>query len=336
MKEALFYQREDGESVRCVLCRFNCLINPGRRGICNVRENRGGILYSLVYGKLCAEHPDPIEKKPLFHVLPGSRSYSIASVGCNFGCRHCQNFTISQLPRNGSIQGVHRTPDEVVSQALAADCRSIAYTYTEPTIFFEFAYDTARVASAAGLTNIFVTNGYISKEPLALIAPYLHAANIDLKGFSEQFYRDVVHAKLPQVLDSIVEYKRQGVWIELTTLLIPGLNDSPEELQEIASYIVTYLGVDTPWHVSQFYPTYLMLDRPRTPLATLRLAREIGKAAGLRYVYEGNVPGEGGENSWCPSCSTLLIQRHGYTITANKIRNGCCPACGTEIAGIGM
>lgn len=336
MHEAMFYQREAGGQVRCDLCRFRCLIGDGARGICGVRENRGGILSSLVYGKLCTEHVDPVEKKPLFHVLPGSSSYSIATVGCNFRCRHCQNYTISQVPRDAAIQGHVRSPEEVVKQALASGCQSIAYTYTEPTIFFEFAYDIARLAREAGLFNIFVTNGYITREALTKVAPYLDAANIDLKGFSEGFYRNVVHARLSEVLDSIIEYRLQGIWIEITTLIIPGLNDSEQELQGIASFIVTNLGVDTPWHVSQFYPTYQLNDHPRTPLETLRRARDIGRAAGLRYVYEGNVPGEGGENTCCPSCSSLLIKRYGYMIETNRIRNGRCPDCAAAIAGVGM
>ena len=336
MKEAMFYERQKDSQVRCGLCRFRCLIGDGARGICGVRENRGGTLYSLVYGKLCAEHVDPIEKKPLFHVLPGSTSYSIATVGCNFRCRHCQNFTISQVQRDAPIGGVPSSPEEVVKKALAQGCRSIAYTYTEPTIFFEFAYDTARLAHEAGLKNIFVTNGYISKDALATIAPYLDVANIDLKGFSAEFYRNVVHARLAEVLDSIIEYRKQGIWIEITTLIIPGLNDAEAELRELAAFIVTHLGVDTPWHVSQFYPTYQLTDRPRTPIATLRKAREIGLAAGLHYVYEGNVPGEGGENTWCPSCATLLIERYGFAISTNRIRKGACPHCGTAIVGIGM
>ncbi|KAA0895448.1 AmmeMemoRadiSam system radical SAM enzyme [Oryzomonas rubra] len=336
MKEALFYEREEDSRVRCGLCRFRCLIADGARGICMVRENRGGTLYSLVYGKLCAEHVDPIEKKPLFHVMPGSRSYSIATVGCNFRCRHCQNYSISQVERDAPIPGVELTPQEIVQSARNNDCRSISYTYTEPTIFFEFAYDTARLAKEAGLRNIFVTNGYISKEALAMITPYLDAVNIDLKGFSESFYRDVVHARLSEVLDSIIEHRNQGIWIELTTLIIPGLNDSDAELKGIAAFIVDNLGVDTPWHVTQFYPTYQLTDRPRTPVDTLRKARKIGRAAGLRYVYEGNVPGEGGENTRCPSCSTLLIERYGFSIGTNRIRNGACPECGAAIAGIGI
>jgi pyruvate formate lyase activating enzyme len=231
---------------------------------------------------------------------------------------------------------VERTPEEIVRKAVAQGCQSISYTYTEPTIFFEYAYDTARLAHEAGLRNVFVTNGYISKEALTMIAPYLDAANIDLKGFSEVFYRDVVQARLSEVLDSIIEYRKQGIWIEITTLIIPGLNDSDAELQGIASFMVDNLGVDTPWHVSQFYPTNKLLDRPRTPLHTLRKAREIGLAAGLRYVYEGNVPGEGGESTRCPSCATMLIERTGYTIGTNRVRHGACPACGTAIAGIGI
>ncbi|MDD2540603.1 MAG: AmmeMemoRadiSam system radical SAM enzyme [Desulfuromonadaceae bacterium] len=336
MKEAMFYAQEDDKQVRCGLCRFRCLISDGARGICAVRENRGGILYSLVYGKLCAEHVDPIEKKPLFHVMPGSKSYSIATVGCNFRCRHCQNYSISQVNWNMPIRGSEMTPQEVVQMAIDNDCQSISYTYTEPTIFFEFAYDTARLARKAGLKNIFVTNGYITGEALATIAPYLDAANIDLKGFSENFYRDIVHARLSEVLDSLIKYRKQGIWLEITTLIIPGLNDSDKELQALAAFIVTNLGVDTPWHVSQFYPTYTLTDLPRTPVETLRRARDIGLAAGLRYVYEGNVPGEGGENTSCPSCSTLLVKRYGYVIEKIRISNGACPDCGAAIAGIGL
>ena len=336
MKEALFYERKENGQVRCGLCRFACLIGNGARGICAVRENRDGVLYSLNYGRLCAEHVDPIEKKPLFHVMPGSRTYSIASVGCNFRCRHCQNYSISQVERNAPIRGEQTAPEEVVQRAMINDCASISYTYSEPTVFFEFALDTARLARQAGLKNIFVTNGYISREALADIAPFLDAANIDLKGFSEAFYRDIVHAKLTEVLDSIIEYRRQGIWIELTTLIIPGLNDAEAELRGIAEFIVANLGADTPWHVSQFYPTYQLTDRPRTPLATLKKARDIGRAAGLRHVYEGNVPGGGGENTLCPSCGSLLIKRYGYIIEADRIGNGACPDCGAAIAGVDL
>ena len=332
----MFYEREVGGQVRCSLCRFRCLIREGERGICAVRENRGGTLYSLVYGRLCAESVDPVEKKPLFHFMPGSRTYSIATVGCNFHCSHCQNYSISQVEQDATIRGSESSPREVVQRALDNDCSSISYTYTEPTIFYEFAYDTARLAREAGLKNIFVTNGYISSEALATIAPFLDAANIDLKSFSESFYRDIVRARLAEVLDSIIEYRKQGVWLEITTLVIPGLNDSVAELKGIAEFIAVNLGIDTPWHVSRFYPTYRLTDRPGTAPGTLRKARDIGHAAGLRYVYMGNVPGEGGENSYCPSCSTLLIKRHGYLVESDRVIRGVCPDCGFSIAGIGL
>ena len=336
MIEARFYEKVGATQVRCGLCRFRCLINDGARGICAVRENRNGTLYSLNYGKLCAEHVDPIEKKPLFHVMPGSSSYSIATVGCNFRCRHCQNFSISQVEQNAPIRGIEETPQAIVQRAIRNKCSSISYTYTEPTIFFEFASDTARIARESGIKNIFVTNGYITAEALAEIAPFLDAANIDLKGFSEEFYRDIVHARLSEVLESIVEYRKLGIWLELTTLIIPGLNDSDRDLRGIADFIVANLGSDTPWHVSQFYPTFALTDRSRTPVATLRRARDIGRAAGLRFVYEGNVPGEGGENTYCPNCSSLLIKRFGYNISDNRITDGACPDCRSPIPGVGM
>ncbi len=335
MKEAMFYEKVGAGKVRCGLCRHRCVIGEGHRGICNVRENQGGVLMSLVYGKAVAEHVDPIEKKPLFHFLPGSMSYSVATVGCNFRCRHCQNYPISQ-PTGGVLQitGTDLPPKEIVARALAAGCRSIAYTYTEPTIFFEYAYDTAVLAHAAGLKNIFVTNGYITTEALECIAPYLDAANVDLKGFSDEFYRHIVGADLGQVLDCILDYKRRGIWLELTTLIIPNHNDSDAELQGIARFIAEKVGVATPWHVTQFYPTYKLIDQPRTPAATLRRARQFGLDAGLRYVYEGNIPGGEGENSWCPACGELLVERRGFIITQNRVKDGSCPHCAFVIDGL--
>lgn len=335
MKEAMFYKKAGEGRVRCGLCRFRCLIADGHRGICGVRENRKGVLYSLVYGKAVAEQVDPIEKKPLFHFLPGSKSFSVATAGCNFRCLHCQNYGISQVPRNREeIPGFNLSPAAIVDKALAAGCASIAYTYTEPTIFFEYAYDTAVLASKAGLKNIFVTNGYITPEALAHIRPFLHAANIDLKGFSEKFYGEVVHAMLREVLDCILDYKRLGIWVELTTLIIPNYNDGDEELRAMAEFIAEKVGIDTPWHVTQFYPTYKLTDQGRTPVSTLRRARQIGLDAGLRYVYEGNVPGEGGENTFCPNCSGLLIRRYGYFIESSGVEHGKCPKCEFELDGV--
>lgn len=337
MHEAMLYEKLAEAKVRCGLCRFRCLIGDGRRGICGVRENRCGTLVTLVYGKAVAEHVDPIEKKPLFHFLPGSRSFSVATVGCNFRCLHCQNYAISQsVWEGGNVEGYELSPDEIVRKAVASGCGSISYTYTEPTIFFEYAYDTAVIAKKAGLRNVFVTNGYITPEALERISPYLDAANIDLKAFSERFYQEVVHGSLAEVLECIIDYKRRGIWLEITTLIIPNRNDSDEELRQLARFIVDRVGADTPWHVSQFYPTYRLTDQPRTPLATLRRARQIGLDAGLNYVYEGNVPGEGGENTLCPGCGELLISRFGFRIGENRIRDGKCPSCATAVAGVDM
>jgi pyruvate formate lyase activating enzyme len=334
--EALLYRPLENGVVRCALCAHRCKISPGHRGICQVRENRDGQLVSLVYGKLVAQHVDPIEKKPLFHLLPGSRTYSIATVGCNFKCRFCQNADIAQMPSDhqGAIVGNPVTPDAVVAQAKANACASIAYTYTEPTVYFEFAYDVARKAKAAGLRNIFVTNGYMTEEALAMLLPVLDAANVDLKTFSDQFYRETCGAKLAPVKETLIRMKRGGIWVEVTTLLIPGLNDSPEELEALARFLVDDLGPETPWHISRFHPTYRMTDRQDTPLETLTMARDIGMAAGLRYVYLGNVPGSGGENTLCPECGNIVINRFHYRSRTNLIDATHCAYCNQSIDGI--
>lgn len=334
MKQALFQESKEEGKVRCGLCSHRCLIIPGKRGLCGVRENRDGVLYSLVYDKIIARNIDPIEKKPLFHFQPGSLSYSIATPGCNFRCKHCQNADISQLPHDhaGMVMGEEIMPAEIVEAACRRGCASISYTYTEPTIYFELAYDTAQLAVEAGLKNVFVTNGYITSEALQAIRPWLHAANIDLKGFSEDFYRNICGARLQPVLDAIRLYKELGIWIEITTLIIPGLNDSDEELKGIARFIRS-VGEDIPWHVSRFHPTYKLMEQPLTPLKTLQRAREIGIAAGLRYVYEGNVPGEG-EDTICWSCRKTLVGRRGYTIETNAVESGKCGYCGAKIEGV--
>lgn len=335
METARFYRTLDGEKVQCYLCPHQCRIKAGQRGICRVRENRAGILYSLNYGRLISGNIDPIEKKPIFHLLPGSLSYSIATVGCNFRCQHCQNYEISQYPalHDNEIAGVIRTPAEVVAAARAGGCRSISYTYVEPTIFYEFAFDTAKLAAAAGLKNIFVSNGYIGPEAAREISPLLDAINIDLKAFSEGFYHEVCGAHLQPVLDSIILMHELGVWLEVTTLIIPGWNDSDDELREIARFLAG-IDPDIPWHVSRFWPTYKMMDRPPTPPETLLRAREIGLAAGLRHVYVGNIQDPEGENTRCPSCGATLIIRHGFQIEGNRLAKGHCPQCATEIAGV--
>jgi len=337
MKEASFYEKTAGKQVHCKLCRHNCIVGEGKRGICTVRENRDGILYTLVYAYPCSYHVDPIEKKPLFHFFPGSKAFSIATVGCNFRCLHCQNHDISQMPKEDKrILGQKMTPGEVVALAEASGCRSISYTYTEPTIFYEYAYDIAKIAKEKGIYNNFVTNGYIEEEPLKAIRPLLDAANIDLKGFSEDFYKKICGAKLSGVIDTIKAYKALGIWVEITTLLIPGYNDKDEELLSVVRFIKNELGAETPWHVSAFYPTYRLTDAPRTKPATLRKAREIGLAEGLRYVYTGNIPGEGGENTYCYNCGKLLITRYGFSISEYNVKNSACRFCGAVIDGIGV
>lgn len=335
MNEALLYTKTGDGKAKCHLCNHYCTISAGKRGVCGVRENRDGTLYSLVYGKLIAANIDPVEKKPLFNFHPGSRSYSIATTGCNFRCLHCQNFDISQHPKeHPDIPGRSATPEDVVSEALLAGCKSISYTYTEPTIFFEFAYDCARLAHEKGIKNVFVSNGYTSPEAVRMIAPYLDANNIDLKG-DDNFYKTVCGARLQPVLDTIKLMKELGVWVEITTLIIPDYNDSEDFLKWTAEFIKS-VDPAMPWHVTAFYPTYKLLDKPRTPVATLRRAREIGLETGLKYVYEGNVPGEGGENTWCPSCGGLLIERSGFYLSEIKMKDSKCLKCGACIDGVGM
>lgn len=337
MREALLYAKEEDQKVRCNLCNHRCLIAPHKRGICGVRENKDGVLYTLVYGQVIARHVDPVEKKPLFHFHPGSRSYSIATVGCNFHCLFCQNYEISQMPRDeGRIAGEPFPPEEVVEAAEKSRCKSISYTYTEPTIFFEYAYQTAKLAKARGIENVFVSNGYMTPEAIETIRPYLQAANIDLKAYSDKFYKEMCGAKLTPVLQNLKLMKKLGIWVEVTTLIIPTLNDSEKELQAIANFILTELGPETPWHVSRFHPMYRLTGLPSTPVRTVLRAREIGLRAGLYYVYSGNIPGQGGENTHCHRCGSLLIERLGFTILQHKVVNGQCPKCQATVHGVGM
>ncbi len=334
LKEAMFYEKLEESTVSCHLCPHHCKINESKRGICGVRENKDGVLYSLVYGKMVSRAIDPIEKKPLFHFYPGSTSFSIATVGCNFRCKNCQNFDISQMPKDKKrIVGEDISPPEIVAAAKHYNCRSISYTYTEPTIYFEYAYDIAKLAHEAGIYNVFVSNGYTTEEAIRALAPYLDAINVDLKGLSEELYHKNCGGHLQPVLDAIKLYKSLGVWVEVTTLVIPTLNDSEEDFRGIAEFIKS-VGVDIPWHISQFYPTYKLTDLPPTPVTTLHEARDIGLEVGLRYVYEGNVPSAGGENTCCYNCGTLLIRRYGFQILENNMRDSKCPNCGVLIDGV--
>ena len=336
MREAMLYERLEDQRVQCHLCAHRCVIKNQRRGICSVRENQDGRLISLVYARAIAKHVDPVEKKPLFHFQAGSRTYSIATVGCNFRCLFCQNADISQMPRESKrIMGEEFPPEQVVLAARQSRCKSISYTYTEPTIFFEYAYETAKLAHASGLKNIFVTNGYMTPEALDLIQPYLDAANVDLKTFNNEFYKEQCGAKLAPVLESLKKLKSMGVWLEITTLVITGLNDSDSELTEIAKFILE-LGPETPWHVSRFHPTYMLQNISSTPVATLKRAREIGLREGLHFVYTGNIPGDQGEKTLCHQCGRVLIDRFGFATGQYAIQKGRCPDCQTPVAGVEM
>jgi pyruvate formate lyase activating enzyme len=334
MKEAYLYEKLEDQKVRCFLCNHRCVIKDGATGLCGVRQNRGGTLVSLVYGKVIARHVDPIEKKPLFHFLPGTRSYSIATVGCNFKCRFCQNADISQMPSDQhQIWGEDMTPAMIVDEAVATRSATIAYTYTEPTIYFELAQDSAQQAVKKGLRNIFVTNGYMTEESLKSLHPDLHGANVDLKAYTDRFYKEQCGAKLEPVLRTLEVMKEMGIWLEVTTLLIPDLNDSREEVEKIAGFLAG-LDPDIPWHISRFHPTYRLTDRGSTSPESLRRARDIGYEAGLKYVYTGNVPGDEGEKTYCHGCKEVLIDRYGFSITKNILQDNRCPRCQAVIPGV--
>jgi len=336
MREAKFYEKLKDGKVKCQLCPHQCVISQDKRGICGVRENKEGKLYSLVYEKTISWAIDPIEKKPLYHFYPGEAAFSFATVGCNFTCLYCQNYTISQLPKkNKEIPGEKISPERIVEITRRKGASIIAYTYTEPTIFYEYAYDTCKLASSYGIKNVFVTNGYIMPEPLKEISPFLDGANVDLKSMRKDFYRRICGGKLEAVLESIKLMKELGIWVEITTLIIPDLNDSDEELGEIAKFIAN-LQDTTPWHISRFYPAYKMGNYPPTPVETLHRARKIGLEKGLKYVYIGNVPGDEGENTFCPECGRVLIKRRGFWIEKIDIENGKCKWCGTKIEGVGL
>jgi pyruvate formate lyase activating enzyme len=334
IKDAMLWKALDESGVSCALCAHRCAISPGKFGICGVRRNDGGKLVTLVYGEVITAHVDPIEKKPFHHFLPGTTSFSIATVGCNFRCAFCQNWEISQASKKGGAGGggFKLMPGDVVREAVAGGCRSISYTYTEPTIFFEFAYDTARLAREKGLRNTFVTNGYMTAEALETIHPYLDAANVDLKAFKDETYKKVCKARLGPVLDSIRLMKRLGIWVEVTTLVVPGLNDGDEELAAIARFLA---GVDPaiPWHISRFHPDYEYTEAAATPVRTLERAFELGKREGLRFIYVGNVGGIS-EDTPCPSCGKVLIRRRGFDVGENLMNGANCPFCGASVPGV--
>jgi len=331
-KEAMLYEKSTGGKVHCLLCSHRCEIADSKYGKCGVRKNEKGRLYTLVYGEVIASHVDPIEKKPFYHFLPGSRSYSIATIGCNFRCGFCQNWSISQASKRvGGSASYELKPEEVVREAKKTGSRSISYTYTEPTIFFEYAYDTAKRAKKEGLYNTFVTNGYMTREALLAIKPYLDACNVDLKSFREETYRDICAASLKPVLDSIRYMKELGIWVEVTTLVVPGLNDTEDELKRIAEFIAS-VDKGIPWHISRFHPDYKFTDTAPTPRDKLKIAESAGKNASLKYIYLGNIIEEGATS--CHKCGKLLIVRTGYFIKENNVKHGKCPDCNSVVEGV--
>ncbi len=334
--ETLIYDKLSKGRVKCGICSHFCKIEEGKRGICNVRENKGGALQTNVYPKIIASSIDPIEKKPIFHLKPGSYSYSIASVGCNFKCAFCQNSDIAQMPsdRDGLIQGKEVTPKNIVDQAIKAGCKSISYTYTEPSVYFELAFETSKLAKESGLLNIFVTNGYMSSKALEMVAPFLDAANVDLKSFNDKFYQKYCKARITPVKDNLKAMKSLGIMVEITTLVIPGLNDDMDEIRAMASFISRELGKETPWHISRFHPSYKLQDIGPTPVSTLERVYKAGKDAGLKYVYTGNAPGLKSENTYCHSCNELLIKRYGYNIENFLKEKSKCPECDAGVWGI--
>lgn len=333
MKEANLYAKLPGKDVKCLNCAQFCAISPGQRGICGVRENIDGKLFALNYGKIIACNVDPVEKKPLFHFLPGTNTLSIATVGCNLQCANCQNWDISQGQKTTKdVPGEEVSAKDIIKLAKEKGLPSISYTYNEPTIFLEYALDIMKLARESGLKNIWVSNGFMSPDSAKMIIPYLDANNIDIKGFSEDFYEKNCGARLQPVLDTAKLMKKMGVWVEITTLAIPTLSVSAEMFQGIAKFIYEELGAETPWHISSFSGkiSWKLKNIPDTQVETLEMAYKIGKAAGLKYVYTGNAPGLPSEDTYCPKCNTLCIDRTGYKITRHD-KSGKCPKCGADL-----
>ena len=331
--EARHYEKLPNRKIRCKLCPRECVIDDQERGYCGVRENRGGTYYTLVHSRPVTYHVDPIEKKPLFHFLPGTMAFSIATVGCNVECKFCQNWQISQV-RPEQVEAFDMPPEMVAEYAKESGSPTIAYTYTEPVIFQEYVYDTAVAGKKKGVRSVMISNGFIQKDPMDELCNVLDAVKIDLKAFTERFYKELVAGELKPVLDTLKLLVHRKMWTEIVYLMIPTKNDNRNEIREMCRWILGELGPDVPVHFTRFYPQYRLRNLPPTPVSTLRAAREIALEEGLHFVYVGNVPGDPGENTYCPNCHTVLIRRVGFEILENNLRNGRCPKCGTLIPGV--
>jgi len=332
MKQALYYKNLKETTVQCLLCPHNCVIKENNTGLCNVRKNIKGKLYSLVYGKSVSAQIDPIEKKPLYHFLPGSKALSIGTVGCNLKCKHCQNWQTSQA-KPDEFFAKDFMPEEIIEQAINQGCQSVSYTYNEPTIFYEYMLDTAKLARKNKIKNTIVTNGFINQEPLKELCTYLDGVNCDLKSFEESFYKKICSARLSPVLETLKTLKKNKIWFEITNLIIPTLNDNMGKIKEMCSWIKKNLSTDNPIHFTAFYPCYKLQNLPPTSASVLMKARKIALELGFHYVYIGNVYSDEGNNTYCPKCGKLLIERYGFSIITNNLQNGKC-SCGEQIPGI--
>jgi len=333
VREARFYEKLPGDLVRCKLCPRQCEVPDGERGYCRVRENRKGKYYTLVHSRVVAAHVDPIEKKPFFHFLPGAMAFSIATGGCNVNCKFCQNWEISQA-RPEQLRGLYLPPEDLALNARRNQCSALAYTYSEPVVFSEYVIDAANMGRRAGLKSVVVSNGFIQQEPLRAMCDAVDAIKIDLKSYSEKYYREVVRGELRPVLDSIVNVRKSGRWLEIVYLVVPTLNDSDADFRGVSQWIKKEVGADVPIHFTRFHPLYLLTNLPPTPLATLERAKSIADAEGLEYAYVGNVPGHPGENTYCPGCRKLLVERMGFTATQVNLDKGKCKYCKRAIPGV--
>jgi len=333
VREAKYYEKQPNRKIKCVLCPRECVIDDRERGYCGARENRGGKYYTLVYSRVCTAHVDPIEKKPFFHYLPSSLAFSLATAGCNVNCKMCQNWEISQV-RPEQVDSRYMPPQQVATLAKSNQCASIAYTYSEPTIFFEYMVDTADAGHAAGVKSAVVSGGFIKPDPLKELCRHVDAIKIDLKAFTEKFYTEVVNGELKPVLDALVTMRKLGMWTEVVYLVVPTLNDTEQEFRGMAKWIKANLGTDVPVHFSRFHPEYLLKNLPPTPLATLERAKAICDAEGLHYVYLGNIPAHPAEKTYCPKCRRVVVDREGYLIKAVNLIKGNCRYCQQPIAGV--